>query len=377
MGRRGHHGQRARGETEEPTAMSNDSNEPRLNPGSARPAPNADTAPATMRAITRDAYGSANLLQVRDVARPVAAAGEVLVRVQAAGLDRGAWHFMTGRPYLMRLAGFGVRRPKDPGLGTELAGVVEAVGAEVSGLSVGDAVYGAGRNTFAQYASARPGRLARRPAILSAEQAAAVPVSGVTALQAVRKHGHLEPGQSVLVIGASGGVGSFAVQIAKALGGRVTGVASGAKLDFVRSLGAHDVIDYTAGDLASGGRHYDLVLDIGGHRSLSTLRRLLTPRGTLVFVGGEGGGRVTGGLGRQFKALLLSPFVKQQLGSFWVAITNTADLDTLRTMIEDGAITPALDRICSLSDLPAAIGDLEAGIVRGKVVATLTARPGR
>jgi NADPH:quinone reductase-like Zn-dependent oxidoreductase len=351
--------------------MSTDSIEPRPNPGTARTTPNVDTTPATMKAIVRDAYGSADLLQVRDVARPVAAASEVLVRVQAAGLDRGAWHIMTGRPYLMRLAGFGVRRPKDPGLGAELAGVVEAVGSDVSGLSVGDAVYGAGQNTFAQYASARPGRLARTPANLSAEQAAAVPVSGVTALQAVRKHGRLEPGQSVLVIGASGGVGSFAVQIAKALGGRVTGVASTAKLDFVRSLGVDDVIDYTAGDLADGGRRYDLVLDIGGRRSLSTLRRLLAPKGTLVFVGGEGGGRVTGGLGRQFRALLLSPFVGPRLGSFWVAITNTADLDTLRTMIEDGAVTPALDRVCALSDLPAAIGDLEAGTVRGKVVATL------
>jgi NADPH:quinone reductase-like Zn-dependent oxidoreductase len=198
-----------------------------------------------------------------------------------------------------------------------------------------------------------------------------VPVSGVTALQAVRNQGHLEPGQSVLVIGASGGVGSFAVQIAKALGGRVTGVASTAKLDFIRSLGADDVIDYTAGDLAAGKRRYDLVLDIGGRRSLASLRRLLTPKGTLVFVGGEGGGRVTGGLGRQFQAMLLSPFVKQRLGSFWVAISNTADLDTLRTMIEDGAITPALDRVCALDDVSEAFRDLEAGTVRGKIVATI------
>jgi NADPH:quinone reductase-like Zn-dependent oxidoreductase len=324
-----------------------------------------------MQAIARDAYGSADVLEVRDVPRPVAAAGEVLVRVRAAGLDRGAWHLMTGRPYLMRLAGFGVRRPKDPGLGTELAGVVEAVGAGVTGLAVGDAVYGAGRNSFAQYASARLGKLARKPANLTFEQAAAVPVSGVTALQALRDQGHIQPGQSVLVIGASGGVGSFAVQVAKALGGHVTGVASTAKLDFVRSLGADDVIDYTVGDLAVGGRRYDLVLDIGGNRPLRNLRRLLTPKGTLVFVGGEGGGRVTGGLGRQLRALILSPFVGQRLGSFWVAISNTADLDTLRTMIEAGAVTPALDRVCALADIPAAIRDLEAGAVRGKVVATI------
>jgi len=198
-----------------------------------------------------------------------------------------------------------------------------------------------------------------------------VPVSGVTALQAVRDQGHLQAGQSVLVIGASGGVGSFAVQIANALGGQVTGVASAAKLDFVRALGADDVIDYTVSDLAQDGRRYDLVLDIGGNRPLATLRRLLTPRGTLVFVGGEGGGPITGGLGRQAAALVISPFVHRRLGSFWVAKSNTADLDTLSTMIEDGAVTPAVDRVCTLADLPDAICDLEAGTVRGKIVAAI------
>jgi NADPH:quinone reductase-like Zn-dependent oxidoreductase len=331
----------------------------------------AGPVPPTMQALVRDAYGSADVLQVRDVPTPTATAGEVLVRVQAAGLDRGAWHVMTGRPYLMRLAGFGVRRPKDSGLGTELAGVVEAVGAGATGVAVGDAVYGVGKNTFAQYATARPGKLARQPANLSPQQAAAMPVSAVTALQALRNQGHLQPGQSVLVIGASGGVGSFAVQIAKALGGQVTGVASTAKLDLVRSLGVDDVIDYTVGDLAAGNRRYDLVLDIGGNRPLATLRRLLTPKGTLVFVGGEGGGRVTGGLGRQFRAMMLSPFVGQRLGSFWIAQTTTADLDILRAMIEDGGVTAALDRVCTLTDLPVAMHDLEAGRVRGKVVATI------
>jgi NADPH:quinone reductase-like Zn-dependent oxidoreductase len=249
--------------------------------------------------------------------------------------------------------------------------VVVAVGAGVSGFAIGDAVYGAGKSSFAQYATARPAKLARKPAKLSYEQAAAMPVSAVTALRALRDRGHLRAGQSVLVIGASGGVGSFAVQIAKAFGGKVTGVASTAKLDFVRSLGVDDVIDYTVGDLADSGRRYDLVLDVGGNRPLGALRRLLTAKGTLVFVGGEGGGRVTGGLGRQLRALVLSPFVGQRLGSFWVAIPNTADLDTLRTMVEDGTLAPALDRACSLADLPAAMRDLEAGAVRGKVVATI------
>jgi NADPH:quinone reductase-like Zn-dependent oxidoreductase len=324
-----------------------------------------------MQAVTRDTYGSADLLQVRDVPTPAAAPGEVLVRVRAAGLDRGAWHVMTGRPYLMRLAGFGLRRPRNPGLGTEFAGVVEAVGADVTGFALGDAVYGAGTSTFAQFATARPGKLARMPASLSYEQAAAVPVSGVTALQALCDQGHVQAGQSVLVIGASGGVGSFAVQIAKTLGGHVTGVASTGKLDFVRSLGVHDVIDYTQADLGDGARRWDLVLDVGGNRPLSALRRLLTPNGTLVFVGGEGGGRVTGGLGRQTRALVLSPFVGQRLGSFWVASPNTADLDTLRTMIEDGAVTPAVDRVCTLAGIPDAMRDLEAARVRGKIVAAV------
>jgi len=331
----------------------------------------APELPATMRAVGRDVYGSADVLDVRDVPLPAVGAGEVLVKVRAAGLDRGAWHVLTGRPSLIRLAGFGVRRPKEPGLGTELAGDVVAVGSAVTGFAVGDAVHGAGRSALAQYAVADAAKLARMPAGVGYEGAAAVPVSGVTALQAVRDHGRLEPGQSVLVIGASGGVGSFAVQIATALGGRVTGVASTAKLDFVRSLGVEDVVDYTAGDLAAGGRRYDLVLDVGGNRPLAALRRLLTPRGTLVFVGGEDGGKVTGGLGRQLRALVLSPFVGQRLGSFWVAATTTADLDTLRGLIESGSVTPAVDRTCSLDDVPAALRDLEAGRVRGKVVATV------
>jgi NADPH:quinone reductase-like Zn-dependent oxidoreductase len=331
----------------------------------------AEPAQPAMKAIVRDAYGSADVLEVRDVAQPSVAGDEVLVRVHAAGLDRGAWHIMTGRPYLIRIAGFGLRRPKDPGLGTELAGVVESVGAGVTGYAVGDRVYGSGRNSFASYTSARPGSLAPMPADLTYEQAAAVPVSGVTALQALRNQGRVQAGQSVLVIGASGGVGSFAVQIAKALGARVTGVCSPAKVDFVRSLGAVHVIDYTTGDLADGNRRYDLVLDIGGNRPVTTLRRLLTPKGAFVFVGGEGGGRLTGGMGRQLRSLALSPFVGQRLGTPWIAKVNRADLDALRTMIESGAVTPAIDRVCTLTDIPDALRDLEAGKVRGKIVAAI------
>ena len=223
--------------------------------------------------------------------------------------------------------------------------------------------------SFAEYALASAGKLARMPANLTYVQAAAVPVSGVTALQALRDKGRVQPGQSVLVVGASGGVGTFAVQIAKASGAEVTGVCSTAKTDLVRSLGADHVIDYTAGDISKGNRRYDLVLDIGGNRSLTALRRMLTSRGTLVIVGGEDGGRWFG-IGRQLRAIALSPFVRQRLVTF-IARENSNDLDALRTMIEDGSVTPVIDRACSLSEIPEAMRDLEGGRVRGKVVAAV------
>jgi NADPH:quinone reductase-like Zn-dependent oxidoreductase len=228
-------------------------------------------------------------------------------------------------------------------------------------------VYGAGSASFAEYTLARPDGLARMPANLGFEQAAAVPVSGVTALQALRDRGRVEAGQHVLVIGASGGVGTFAVQIAKALGAEVTGVCSAAKVDLVRSLGADHVIDYTQGDITDDGRRYDLVLDIGGNRPLSALRRVLAPAGTLVIVGGEGGGRWTGGIHRQPGALVVSRFVRQRLGTF-IAKSGTADLDALRALIETGAVTPVIDRVVALDDVPEAIRDLAAGRVRGKLV---------
>src|SRR3954471_23668785 len=242
----------------------------------------------TMKAIIRDRYGSADVLRLREVEVPEVGDEEVLVRVRAAGLDRGAWHVMAGLPYLIRGAGYGLRRPKHAGLGSELAGVVEAVGANVTGLEPGDAVFGTCRASFAEYATTEPDKLARMPANLSFEHAAAVPVSAVTALQALRDHGRVKAAQQVLVIGASGGVGTFAVQIAKALGAHVTGVSSTQKLDLVRSLGADHVIDYTHADIGDDGRRYDVVLDIGGNRPLSRLRRVLTSDGTLVIIGGEG-----------------------------------------------------------------------------------------
>jgi NADPH:quinone reductase-like Zn-dependent oxidoreductase len=321
----------------------------------------------TMKAIVRDRYGSADVLHLRNVELPRVGDEEVLVRVRAAGLDRGAWHIMAGLPYLIRSAGYGLRRPRAAGLGSELAGLVEAVGAKVTGLQPGEAVFGTCNASFAEYASTTPDKLARMPANLSFEQAAAVPVSAVTALQALRDHGRVQSGQRVLVIGASGGVGTFAVQIAKALGAHVTGISSTQKVDLVRSLGADRVIDYTHADITDDGQRYELVLDIGGNRPLSQLRRVLTGDGTLVIVGGEGGGRWTGGIHRQLGAMVVSLFVRQRLGTF-IAKPNRTDLDALRALIEAGSVTPAIDRVIPLDQVPDAIRDLTGGHVRGKII---------
>jgi NADPH:quinone reductase-like Zn-dependent oxidoreductase len=324
----------------------------------------------------RDRYGSADVLELREVEVPRAGEGEVLLAVRAAGLDRGAWHIMAGMPYVMRLAGFGVRRPKSAGLGSDVAGVVEELGAGVTGLRPGDPVYGtcgpsSRAASFAEYAVARPDRLARMPENLTFEQAAAVPVSGQTALQALRDNGRLRAGQSVLVIGASGGVGTFAVQIAKAFGAHVTGVCSTAKVDLVRSLGADVVIDYTRAEITDSGRHYDLVLDIGGNRPLRQLRRTLTRDGTLVFVGGEDGDRWIGGLDRLVRAMALSLFVGQRLGTPWfVAGENSADLDELRQLIETGQVKPVVSSVVELRKVPDAMRDLVDRRVQGKIVIT-------
>ena len=269
-----------------------------------------------MKAIVQDTYGSTDVLRLRDIDQPEIAADEVLVRVHAAGVDRGVWHLMTGMPYPIRLAGYGLRAPKTPVPGSDLAGVVEAAGSGVTRFRPGDEVFGIGKGTFAEYARAREDQLAPKPANLTFEQAAAVAISGVTALQAVRDHGRVRPGQEVLVIGASGGVGTFAVQLAKICGAEVTAVCSTTKMDLVRSLGADHVVDYTRDNFAAGEQRYDVILDIGGNATLSRLRRALTPRGTLVIVGGETGGRWLGGYDRQLRALLLSPFVGQPLGTF-------------------------------------------------------------
>ena len=247
-----------------------------------------------MKAIVQDTYGSADVLEFRDIAAPEIAAGEVLLRVHAAGVDRGAWHLITGLPYPVRLAGYGLRAPKITVPGTSIAGVVAAAGRDVTRFQPGDEVFGIGLGAFAEYARAPENKLAPKPANLTFEQAAAVPISGLTALQGLRDHGRVQPGQTVLITGASGGVGTFAVQLAAAFGAQVTGVCSTTKVDLVRSIGAAHVIDYTHEDFADGKQRYDLILDIGGNPSLSRLRRALTPKGTLVIAGGETGGRWLG-----------------------------------------------------------------------------------
>ena len=325
-------------------------------------------APDTMRAILQDAYGSADEWRAGEIAIPKITDKEVLVKVAAAGLDRGTWHLMTGLPYLGRLA-FGIRKPKNPVPGRDLAGTIVAVGSSVTRFAVGDAVFGIGIGSFSEYAAVREGKLARTPESLTPAQAAVVPISGLTALHAVRDAGRLQKGQGVLIVGASGGVGSYAVQLAKTFGANVTGVCSTTKTDLVRNLGADRVIDYTQDDFADGTQRYDLVLDIGGSSSLSRLRRALTPNGTLVIVGGEQGGNLTG-MGRQVRALMLSPFVSQRL-TMLVPKENYLDLERLAELIEGGELTPSVDREFPLEQAADAMRQLVAGTVQGKLAITI------
>ena len=266
---------------------------------------------------------------------------DVLIEVRAAGLDRGTEHLMTGKPYAMRLA-TGIRHPKNPVPGRDVAGIVADIGSAVTRFAIGDEVYGIAPGSFAEYAVARETQLARKPTNLSFAQAAVVPVSAATALRALVDVGRVQSGQSVLVLGASGGVGSYAVQLAKAFGAEVTGVCSTTKTDLVASLGADHVIDYTRDDFADGTRTYDLVLDIAGNPSLGRLRQALKPRGTAVFVGGEGSGVITG-MGRQMRGVLISPFLKQRL-VLLVAKERASDYERLTDLIETGQIAPSLDR---------------------------------
>jgi len=320
-----------------------------------------------MRAIVQDVYGSADRLRLAETERPVPAAGEVVVRVRAAGVDRGTCHLMRGEPYLIRILGFGFRGPKNRIPGLDVAGTVVEAGAGVTRFQAGDEVFGIARGSFADYAAAREDKLVRKPAALSFERAAVVAVSGLAALQGLRA-GRIETGQKVLIIGASGGVGTYAVQLAKALGAKVTAVCSTGKVDLVRSLGADEVIDYTRADFADGRQHYDLILDIGGNSRLSRLRRALTPTGTLVIAGGEGAKWT--GVGRQLRALMLSPVVRQRL-TMYISKHRQADLEELRQQIDAGRLTPMVDKTYPLPDVVRAIRRLEDGRAQGKIAITV------
>lgn len=320
-----------------------------------------------MTAIVQDRYGSADVLQLREIERPRPRPDEVIVRVHTAGVDFGVWHLMEGMPYAMRL-GTGLRRPRNPVRGLELAGVVVEVGAKVTAFAPGDEVFGIGQGSFAEYARASQSTLVRKPPNVGFEEAAAVPVSATTALVGVRA-AKIEAGQKVLVIGAGGGVGSYAVQLARTMGAEVTGVCSTSKLDHVRFLGATHVIDYTREDITAGARSYDAIIDLAGRRSVSTLRRVLSPTGTLVILGGEGGGRWLG-MGRQIWSQIVGLTTKQKFRSP-LALVNQADLRILTEMLEMGKLRPIIDRRYPLSEVPAAIRVLATGHSRGKSVITI------
>ena len=327
-------------------------------------------APArTMRAITQSTYGTADTWKLDVIDHPKIEAGQVLVKVHAAGLDRGTWHLMAGLPYAMRL-GLGFHGPRTAVPGIDLAGTVVAVGTDVTRFQVGDDVFGIGKGTYAEFAAVREDKLAHKPADLPFEQAAALGVSGSTALRAVTDVGRVEAGQKVLVLGASGGVGSYAVQIAKALGAEVTGVCSAAKADLVRSLGAVHVLDYARDDFADGSTTYDVIIDIAGNPSVSRLRRALTSNGSAVIVGGEDGGRLTGGMDRQLRALVVSPFIGQRM-AFVPPKEHYSFLERLATLVEDGALVPTVERTYPLSEAPTAMRHLVSGQVRGKLVVTI------
>ncbi|HOC44131.1 MAG TPA: NAD(P)-dependent alcohol dehydrogenase [Thermoanaerobaculales bacterium] len=320
-----------------------------------------------MKAITQDRYGSADVLRLTDVAMPPVGERDVLIRVRAAGVDPGVWHLMTGLPYVVRIMGYGLRAPRTRVRGYDVAGTVEAVGGNVTRFRPGDPVFGMCDGSFAEHACARERNLGPKPANLTFVQAAAVPVSGLTALQGLRDHGRVEAGQGVLVTGAGGGVGTFAVQLAKAFGAEVTGACSAPKVDLVRSIGADHVVDSTHDDLTQARHRYDLILDTAGARPLSQLRRVLADRGTLVIVGAEGGDRWIGGIDRQLRAVLLSAFVRHTLRMF-IARCRAEDLRLLAELIEAGKVRPVIDQVFPLSAAADAVRYLAEGRARGKVV---------
>jgi NADPH:quinone reductase-like Zn-dependent oxidoreductase len=332
-----------------------------------------ETGEPHMKAVVYTRFGPPDVLEIRDIKKPAPNDDQVLVKVRAASVNPLDWHFMEGTPYVMRLMMVGIRKPKDPRLGVDYAGTVEAVGKNVTQFKPGDEVFGNRSGAFAEYLCARPDRaIALKPANMTFEQAAAVPVAGLTALQGLRDKGHVQPGQKVLINGASGGVGTFAVQIAKTFGAEVTGVCSGRNADMVRSLGADHVIDYTKEDFSKGDERYDVILDNVGTQPLSRFRRVLKPNGICVMIGGGGpnDGRWVGPMTRPLKAKVMSPFISQKMGMM-MAQANKEDLNILADLMQSGKVTPVIDRMYPLSQIADAIRYLELGHARGKVIITI------
>jgi NADPH:quinone reductase-like Zn-dependent oxidoreductase len=330
------------------------------------PAPALTGGTDTMKAVVYRCYGSADVLEFRDIEKPTAADNEVLVKIQAASVNPLDWHYMRGSPYIMRL-GSGLGSPTDTRLGVDFAGTVEAVGANVKRFKPGDEVFGGRSGAFAEYVAVPADRaLALKPDNMMFEEAASVPVAAITALQALRDKGKIKPGQKVLINGASGGVGTFAVQIAKSFGAEVTGVCSTRNLEMVRSIGADHVIDYTREDYTQSGQRYDLIVDMVGNHSLLKNREVLNPEGALVIVGGSSGNWI-GPLARPIAALLLSPFVDQEFAMLMAGM-NQEDLVILGDLMQAGKVKPVIDRLYPLSDLPEAIRYSEEGHARGKIV---------
>jgi NADPH:quinone reductase-like Zn-dependent oxidoreductase len=325
-----------------------------------------------MRAIVQDEYGTdaKKVLRLEEIEKPAPGDDDVLVRVRTASVHIGDWHVMTGLPYMLRVVGFGLRAPKVRVRGMDVAGTVEGVGSKVDQFLVGDDVFGTCEGAFAEYACAPQGNFALKPANLTFEQAAAVPTSAFAALQGIRDKGEVHKGQHVLIVGASGGVGLFAVQIARSFGAEVTGVCGSSKADLVRNAGAAHVIDYNKEDFSRGPTRYDVILDMGGNRSLADLRRALTPGGTLVLAGGEGGNRVLGGTNRWIQALVMSPFVKHKLRILSTS-PNGDDLRVLKTLLESGEVAAIIDSTLPLSEVPAALQRVVEGSLRGKIVISI------
>jgi len=321
-----------------------------------------------MKAAIYTRYGSPDVVQIKDVEKPVPNDNEVLIRVRAASVNPYDWHFMRGMPYFVRMLA-GIRKPKDTRLGADVAGQVEAIGKNVTQFKSGDEVFGTSRGAFAEYARTTEKTSVMKPTNVTFEQAASAPIAALTALQSLRDKGHIQPGQKVLINGAAGGVGTFAVQIAKSFGADVTGVCSTRNVEMVRSIGANHVVDYTQEDFTKGGRSYDIILDAVGNHSLSACRRVLNPKGILVMAGGTAGRWMIGPLTRGIRAGVVSRFVSQNMVGI-LAKPNQRDLTILGELMATGKVTPVIDRRYSLSEVPEAIRYLEAGHARGKVLIT-------